>query len=271
MTLTPKTQPKPKMAVYKFSSCDGCQLSLLNLEDELLDLAAAVDISYFLEATRAVKPGPYDIGLVEGSITTPHEAERIKDVRADCKLLVALGTCATAGGVQALRNFANADEYAQRVYPHPDYLHYLDKSTSIAENVPVDLIIWGCPVNKHMVVEVISALIMNRRPNFPPSPVCLECKRRGTICVVVAQGIPCLGPVVHSGCGALCPSNGRGCYGCFGPASWANFSALAKGMTPRDRYPNETANLLRGISCHAPAFTSAADEALKLSTGKENK
>jgi sulfhydrogenase subunit delta len=271
MTLTPKSQPKPKVAVYKFSSCDGCQLSLLNLEDELLDLASAVDISYFLEATRTVKAGPYDIGLVEGSITTPHEAERIKDVRADCKFLIALGTCATAGGIQALRNFANADEYAKTVYAHPEYLHYLDKSTSIAENVPVDMVIWGCPVNKYLVVEVISALLMNRRPNFPPSPVCLECKRRGAVCVVVAQGIPCLGPVVHSGCGALCPANGRGCYGCFGPSSWSNFSALVKGMTPRDRYPNETANLLRGISCHAPAFTAAADEALKLSADKENK
>ena len=271
MTLTPKPQPKPKLAVYKFSSCDGCQLSLLNLEDELLDLAAAVDISYFLEATRAVKSGPYDIGIVEGSITTPHEAERIKDVRAECKYLIALGTCATAGGVQALRNFASADEFAITVYPHPDYLHYLDKSTSIAENVPVDLVVWGCPPNKYMVMEVLAALLMNRRPNFPPSPVCLECKRHGTVCVVVARGIPCLGPIVHSGCGALCPANGRGCYGCFGPSSWSNYSSLVDSMTLLDRYPNETAKLLRGISAHAPVFTNAADQAFKLSKEKENK
>jgi sulfhydrogenase subunit delta len=271
MTLTPKTQPKPKVAVYKFSSCDGCQLSLLNLEDELLDLAAGVDISYFLEATRTVKPGPYDVGIVEGSITTPHEAERIKEVRAECKFLIALGTCATAGGIQALRNFASADEYARTVYAHPDYLHFLDKSTSIAENVPVDLVIWGCPVNKYMVVEVIAALLQNRRPNFPPSPVCLECKRRGVVCVVVAQGIPCLGPVVHGGCGALCPANGRGCYGFFGPTSAGNFNALVNGMVPRDRHPNETADLLRSFSSHAPAFKTAADLAFKLSADKEIK
>jgi coenzyme F420-reducing hydrogenase gamma subunit len=272
MTLTPKaTKTTPKVAVYKFSSCDGCQLSLLNLEDELLDLASAVDISYFLEATRSVKPGPYDIGIVEGSITTPHEAERIKEVRNECKYLIALGTCATAGGIQALRNFAVAADYAKSVYAHPDFLDYLDKSTSIAENVTVDLAIWGCPVNKYMVVEVIAALLQNRRPNFPPSPVCLECKRNGTVCVVVAQGIPCLGPVVHGGCGALCPANGRGCYGCFGPSSVANFSALVEGMVPRDRYPNETADLLRSFSGHSPLFKNAADQAFKLSEGKENK
>jgi coenzyme F420-reducing hydrogenase gamma subunit len=270
MTLTPKVN-KPKVAVYKFSSCDGCQLSLLNLEDDLLDLASAVDISYFLEATRTVKPGPYDVGLVEGSISTPHEAERIKEVRAECKYLIALGTCATAGGIQALRNFANANEYAKTVYQHPEFLEFLDTSTSIAENVPLDLAIWGCPVNKNMVVEVIAALLQNRRPNFPPSPVCLECKRRGIVCVVVAQGIPCLGPVVHGGCGALCPANGRGCYGCFGPSSVANFSSLVNNMVPLDRYPNETANLLRSFSSHAPAFHSAADIALKLGSKKESK
>jgi sulfhydrogenase subunit delta len=269
MTLTAKPQAKPKVAVYKFSSCDGCQLSLLNLEDELLDLAGAVDIAYFIEATRTVKPGPYDIGIVEGSITTPHEAERIKDVRAECKYLIALGTCATAGGIQALRNFAKADEYAKTVYAHPEYLSYLEKSTSIAENVPVDLVIWGCPINKYTLVEVIAALLQNRRPNFPPSPVCLECKRNGTVCVVVAQGIPCLGPVVHGGCGALCPANGRGCYGCFGPSSVANFSALVEGMVPHDRYPNETAGMLRSFSAHAPAFKNAADQAFKLSKDKE--
>ena len=272
MTLTPKTQAnKPKVAVYKFSSCDGCQLSLLNLEDELLDLASAVDIAYFLEATRTVKTGPYDIGIVEGSITTPHEAERIKEVRSECKYLIALGTCATAGGIQALRNFADAGAYAAAVYPHPEYLQYLEKSTSIAENVPVDNVIWGCPVNKYLVVEVLAAVLQNRKPNFPPAPVCLECKQRGIVCVVVAQGIPCLGPAVHGGCGALCPANGRGCYGCYGPSSASNLNALVEGMVPRDRYPNETANLLRSFSSHAPAFQTAAEQAFKLSAEKETK
>ena len=271
MTLTPKTNLKPKVAVYKFSSCDGCQLSILNLEDELLDLASVVDIAYFLEATRTVKPGPYDVGIVEGSVTTPHEAERIKEVRAECKFLISLGICATAGGIQALRNFAKADEYAKTVYPHPEFLQYLETSTPISAHIPVDLEIWGCPVNKATVIEVLAALLQNRRPNFPPSPVCLECKRRGVVCVAVAQGIPCLGPVVHGGCGALCPANGRGCYGCFGPSSAGNFSALIVSMMPLDRYPNETANLLRSFSSYAPAFRAAADAAFKAAIGKETK
>jgi sulfhydrogenase subunit delta len=271
MTLTPKTHPKPKVAVYKFSSCDGCQLSLLNLEDELLDLASAVDICYFLEATRTVKPGPYDIGIVEGSITTPHEKERIKDVRAECKFLIALGTCATAGGIQALRNFTKVSELADKVYAHPEYLHILDTSTSISENVPVDLEIWGCPVNKATVLEALSALLMGRRINFPPSPVCLECKRRGTVCVVVAQGIPCMGPVVHGGCGALCPSNGRGCYGCFGPSSTANFNSLVNILLPLERFPGESFLLVRNFSGYAPAFRKTAELVLKAAAEKEAK
>jgi len=271
MVLTRKANPKPKVAIYKFSSCDGCQLSILNLEDELLDLASAFDIAYFLEATRTVKPGPYDVGIVEGSVTTPHEIERIKDVRDECKFLISLGTCATAGGIQALRNFSDANQYAKIVYTHPEFLHYLDTSTPISAHVPVDLEIWGCPVNKGTVVEVLAAIIQNRRPNFPPSPVCLECKRRGIVCVVVAQGVPCLGPVVHGGCEALCPANGRGCYGCFGPSSAGNFSALVTCMVPRDRYPDETAKLLRSFSSHAPAFRAAAEAAVKVAAGKETK
>jgi len=271
MTLTRRSISKPKVAVYKFSSCDGCQLSILNLEDELLDLASAVEIAYFLEATRAVKPGPYDLGIVEGSVTTPHEAERIKEVREECKYLISLGTCATAGGIQALRNFTRLDELTWASYAHPEYLQTLATSTPISAHVPVDLEIWGCPVNKATVIEVLSAVLQNRRPNFPPSPVCLECKRRGLVCVAVAQGIPCLGPVVHGGCGALCPANGRGCYGCFGPSSAGNFNALVISMTRLDRYPNETGNLLRSFSSNAPAFRNAADAALNLTGGKEPK
>jgi sulfhydrogenase subunit delta len=266
-----KTISKPKIAIYKFSSCDGCQLSILNLEDELLDLASSVDIAFFLEVTRTVKPGPYDVGIVEGSVTTEHEAERIKEIREECKYLISLGTCATAGGIQALRNFSKADVYARAIYAHPEFLHYLETSTPISAHVQVDLEIWGCPVNKGTVLEVLAALLQNRRPIFPPSPVCLECKRRGVVCVAVAQGIACLGPVVHGGCGALCPANGRGCYGCFGPSSAGNMNSLVASMILLDRYPNETANMLRSFSSFAPAFHSAAEIVLKTSMSKEKK
>lgn len=257
------THHKPTLAVYKFSSCDGCQLSILNMEDELLDLAGVIDIAYFLEATRAERPGPYDIAIVEGSVTTPHEVERIKEIRRQAKVLIALGTCATAGGVQALRNFTDAEAYANTVYDHPEFLHYLDTATPIAEHVPVDLELWGCPVNKGQVLEVISALLNNRRPNLPAYSVCLECKRRGTICVLVDKGIPCIGPATQAGCGAICPANGRGCYGCFGPTRSTNLDSLTNILTKLERTPGETVRLFRGISGYAPAFRETAEQLLK--------
>ncbi len=250
---------KPTVAVYKFSSCDGCQLSILNMEDDLLDLANAIDIAYFLEATRAEKPAPYDITIVEGSVTTPHELERIKEIRNQAKILIALGTCATAGGIQALRNFANADDFANVVYAHPDYLHFLKTATPISVHVSVDLELWGCPVNKAQVIEVIVALLNKRKPNLPPYSVCMECKRRGTICILVDKGIPCLGPATQAGCGALCPANGRGCYGCFGPFREGNPNSLSATLQNIERYPGETARLFRGISGYAPAFRKTAD------------
>jgi sulfhydrogenase subunit delta len=248
------TRPRPTLAVYKFSSCDGCQLSILNLEDELLDLAEAFDIAYFLEATRSVRPGPYDIAIVEGSVTTGHEVERIQEIRRDARTLIALGTCATAGGIQALRNFADASMLASAVYPHTEYLTYLPNSRPLADCVKVDLELWGCPVNKSQVAEVLMALLNGRRPSLPAHTVCLDCKRRGNPCVLVQSGSLCLGPVTQAGCGAICPAMGRGCYACFGPARGANINALVNLLRAQERWPGETALLFRGISGYAPAF-----------------
>ena len=250
---------RPTVAVYKFSSCDGCQLQLLNMEDELLDLAEAVDIAYFLEATSEMRPGPYDIAIVEGSVTTQHEIERIKEVRQDARLLIALGTCATSGGIQALRNKVDANEFARVVYPHPEYLSYLATATSIADHVNVDMELWGCPVNKGQVLEVISALLQKRRPNLPTYSVCMECKRRNTICVLVADGTPCLGPVTQAGCGAICPTSGRGCYGCFGPSAQANLDSLVPTLQSVETHRGETRQLLEHISNNAPVFRSAVE------------
>ena len=250
---------KPTVAVYKFSSCDGCQLTILNLEDELLELVGVVEIAYFLEARRQTQPGPYDIALVEGSVTTPHEVERIQEIRKQAKTLVALGTCATAGGIQALRNTANLDDLEMAVYEHPEYLHALPKSTPLSEQVKVDYELWGCPVNKYQLVEVLQALIQKRRPNLPTHSVCLDCKRSGIVCVAVAHGVPCLGPVTRTGCGVLCPANGRGCYGCFGPAPNADVNTEVKAMNPIQRYPAEVRGLLTHISNNAPTFRQAAE------------
>jgi sulfhydrogenase subunit delta len=219
---------KPKLAVWKFASCDGCQLSLLDCEDELLGLAGEVEIAYFPEATRAAVKGPYDLSLVEGSVTTPHDAERIHEVRRASRSLVTIGACATAGGIQALRNFADVADFVSAVYASPDYVSTLATSTPIAAHVPVDFELHGCPINKRQLLEVVTALVQGRRPGIPSTSVCTECKARGTVCVMVAHGTPCLGPVTHAGCGALCPSYNRGCYGCFGPMETPNTPSLTR-------------------------------------------
>ncbi|MBY6241454.1 oxidoreductase [Methylosinus sp. Sm6] len=231
--------PRPRLAVWKFASCDGCQLTLLDCEDELLGIAQELDIAYFLEATRAPIRGTYDLSLVEGSITTPHDAERIQDVRRRSRSLVTIGACATSGGVQALRNFADVKEYASIVYARPDYIHTLATSTPIADHVKVDFELRGCPIDKGRLIEVISAFLIGRKPVTPAHSVCLQCKLKGNVCVMVAHGTPCLGPVTHDGCGALCPSYDRGCYGCFGPMETPNAPSLSGwlarlGMDERD-------------------------------------
>ncbi len=233
------TGGRPKLAVWKFASCDGCQLTLLNCEDELLDLAGAVEVAYFPEATRAVVEGPYDLSLVEGSVTTADDAERIQQVRARSRRLVTIGACATAGGIQALRNFNDVAEFRAAVYAHPEYVETLATSTPIAAHVPVDFELRGCPIDKAQLLEVVAAFLQRRKPRISADSVCVECKRRGTVCVTVAHGTPCLGPVTHAGCGALCPSYDRGCYGCFGPAGTTNTRSLSNrlrelGMPERD-------------------------------------
>jgi sulfhydrogenase subunit delta len=221
---------KPKLAVWKFASCDGCQLTLLDCEDELLPLADEIDIAYFVEATRDSVEGPYDLSLVEGSITTPEDAERIRDVRSASKALVTIGVCATAGGIQALRNFADVDEFVSLVYAEPSYISTLETSTPISAHVKVDFELQGCPIDKRQLLEVIGAFLGGRRPAIAGHSVCIECKRRGNVCVMVAHGTPCMGPVTHAGCGALCPSYDRGCYGCFGPMETPNTESLTSWM-----------------------------------------
>ncbi len=218
---------KPRLAVWKFASCDGCQLTLLDCEDELLDIADKLDIAYFPEAARGAISGRYDLSLVEGSITTLHDAERIREVRRRSRHLVTIGACATAGGIQALRNFADVKEYTATVYARPDYIQTLATSTPIADHVTVDFELRGCPINKRQLIEVISAFLVGRRPVVPPHSVCIECKLIGNVCVMVAQSTACLGPVTHAGCGALCPSYDRGCYGCYGPKETPNTVSMS--------------------------------------------
>jgi sulfhydrogenase subunit delta len=249
-------EPLPKLAVWKFASCDGCQLSLLDCEQELLTLAGRVSIAYFLEATSAQVEGPYDVSLVEGSITTEHDAQRIREVRERSRTLITIGACATAGGIQALRNFADVREFTSAVYASPDYISTLSRSTPISAHVPVDFELHGCPINKHQLVEVISAHLARRRPRVRSHSVCIECKRRGSICVMVAGGVPCLGPVTHAGCGAICPAYNRGCYGCYGPQETANTSSLDAWSGLSD---GELLRVYRAFNAEATEFAQASE------------
>ncbi|MBX9982656.1 oxidoreductase [Mycobacterium gordonae] len=208
-----------KLAVWKFASCDGCQLTLLDCEDELLALADQVEIANFAEASSATTAGPYDVSLVEGSVTTPHDELRIREIRQQSKILVTIGACATSGGVQALRNFADVAEFASVVYAKPEYIDTLATSTPASAHVKVDYQLQGCPIDRGQLLDTLAALLVGRKPRLPAKTVCTECKLRGVTCVVVADGIPCLGPVTHAGCGALCPRHHRGCFGCFGPSA----------------------------------------------------
>ncbi|MGD0963267.1 MAG: oxidoreductase [Candidatus Acidiferrales bacterium] len=250
---------KPKLAVWKFASCDGCQLSLLDCEDELLAVAGAVEIANFLEASRAVVKGPYDLSLVEGSITTPHDAERIHTIRRVSKHLVTIGACATAGGIQALRNFKDVKEFVSIVYAKPEYITTLAKSTPIADHVRVDFELRGCPINKHQLIEVISAFLHGRRPNTPLQSVCVECKLHGTVCVMVAQGTPCLGPVTQAGCGALCPSYARGCYGCFGPKETPNTKSLSTWWSKLGANDQDLVGVFRSFNAYSEPFRKESE------------
>jgi len=250
---------KPKLAVWKFASCDGCQLSLLDCEDELLAVTERVQIANFPEASRAVIKGPYDVSLVEGSITTPHDAERIHKIRRSSRLLVTIGACATAGGIQALRNFADVADYVSTVYASPEYIKTLSKSTPIADHIFVDYELRGCPINKYQLLELLSAIVNGRKPNLPTYSVCLECKLKGNVCVMVAYGMPCLGPVTQAGCGAICPSYHRGCYGCFGPKDAPNTGSLAAWLARGQLSRDDIMRFFRGFNAYAEPFRKESE------------
>ena len=250
---------KSKLAVWKFASCDGCQLSLLDCEDELLAVADAVHIANFPEASRAVVKGPYDISLVEGSITTPHDAERIHHIRRSSALLVSIGACATSGGIQALRNFGDVKEFTRIVYASPQYIETLNKSTPISDHVQVDFELRGCPINKGQLLDVLVSLLNGRKPFIPAYSVCVECKRRGNVCGLISHGPPCLGPVTQAGCGALCPSFHRGCFGCFGPKESTNTASLSAQWENAGLGHEELTRLFRSFTAAAEAFRKESE------------
>jgi coenzyme F420-reducing hydrogenase gamma subunit len=248
-----------RLAVFKFASCDGCQLSLLDAEDELLQIAERVEVAYFLEARTRALEGPYDVGLVEGSVTTPHDVERIHEIRKQCRFLMTIGACATAGGIQALRNWANVDEFISQIYAEPAYIQTLATSTPISDHVKVDFELRGCPINTKQLVEVITSFVLGRTPRVPRYSVCIECKRRETVCVAVARGITCLGPVTQAGCGAICPAYRRECFGCYGPKEEPNLVSLTNYYAARGAESGQLMRLVRNFNGYAPEFRAASN------------
>ena len=276
MTATPGTsvggpQPvraggpaRPRVGVVKLASCDGCQLTILDLEDELLALTDRFEFVEFAEATSRRSSGPFDVLFVEGSISTPEQVVEIARLRAAAKVLVTIGACATAGGIQALRTAAEHESFRHAVYPAPAFVDSLEVASPISEYVTVDAELRGCPIDAHQLVEFLTALATGRRPQLPDQAVCLECKRRGYECVVVTRGEPCLGPVTQTGCGAICPGIGRGCYGCFGPREQANVESLARwyaeGPATGGMAAPDVGRLFAGFAGASPAFRSITDK-----------
>jgi sulfhydrogenase subunit delta len=248
---------KPTVAVHKFSSCDGCQLAFLNLGEDLLALTELVDVVHFAEAGPMQPDAKVDIAFVEGSVSTPEELERIQGVRRNSRFLITIGACATAGGLQALRNLANAEQWIAAVYAQPEYIRSLSTATPVARHVRVDLELWGCPVNGRQVLAATRALLFGVPPVEETDKVCLECKRSGAVCVMVAKGVACMGPVTRTGCGALCPRFGRDCYACYGPSENPNTEALTQRFEGLGLTPDAAARRFLFINSNAPAFADA--------------
>lgn len=249
---------KPRVAVHKFSSCDGCQLAFLNAGERLLELTERVDIVHFVEAGIDGPDEEVDIAFVEGSISTAEEQQRIQRVRTLSQYVITIGACATSGGLQALRNFADAEEWKTAIYAKPEFIHSLQQVTSVADNIKVDFELWGCPVNRRQVFAAIRSLLYGVAPEDERDKVCMQCKRNQTQCVVVTKGQPCMGPVTRTGCGALCPSFGRACYACYGPAESCNTSSLATRFVGLGWLPQQIKHQFQLITSTANEFQQAA-------------
>lgn len=249
---------KPKVSVHKFSSCDGCQLQFLTLEEELLTLAGRVEIAFFAEATSVQDPGPWDISFVEGSVSTPHEVERIKQIREQSNVLVSIGACGMAGGIQALRNWGELDYYLNDFYSKPEWLEASAHSTPFSGHVQVDWELAGCPPDQGQLKYVVTSLLAGVQPRIPGEAVCLKCKRDGNVCVLVAQDQPCMGPITRTGCGALCPHQERDCYGCFGPQAGPNFDAMGRRFLGAGLSAGDVVSRLRFIYSWDPKIREAS-------------
>lgn len=250
-----------RVAVHKFTSCDGCQLSLLNLGPTLLAVADRFDIVHFVEAGPMNPDATVDVALIEGSISTPDEAARIRRIRAGARFVVAIGACANTGGIQALRNLPHEGDWVGAIYASPQHIETLQQVSAISGVIKVDLELWGCPVTSQQVLAALRALAAGVLPVNEADKVCLECKRTQTVCVMVTRQVPCMGPVTRTGCGAICPRFGRDCYGCFGPAEVPNTASMTRRLEGLGLPPRDVARRFHFIHSAAPVFTAAGERA----------
>lgn len=216
---------KPRIAIFDFACCEGCQLQIVNLEEEIIDLLTVISPVEWREAISD-KSEKYDIAIIEGSITRPRDEERIKQIRARASVLIALGACAVHGGINKLKNNFELDDVKNCVYGKDASQPHLDtaETKAVGEVVQVDFSIPGCPIDKKEFTTVVKSLVLGKTPTLPSYPVCVECKARENICRFEYNEI-CLGPITRAGCQAKCPTNGFWCYGCRGTVDDPNINA----------------------------------------------
>ncbi|HIE11194.1 MAG TPA: cytochrome B [Kiritimatiellae bacterium] len=232
---------KPRVAIFDFACCEGCQLQIANMDEDLLKLIELVEPVEWREA-MSEKSDRYDIAIVEGSITRPEDERRVRDIRRRAETLIALGSCATHGGLNKLRNRFPMEEVRRTVYGESASMPHLDSGRvkAVQEVVSVDLKIYGCPIEIAELSRMIRELVAGRRPLVPNYPVCVECKLRENVCRYEYDEI-CLGPVTRAGCNARCPSNGMWCFGCRGPVDRPNVNAARDVM---ERYRKTVEDLV---------------------------
>ena len=214
---------KPRVAFFSFSSCEGCQLVVLTIEEQLLELVNLIDIVSFREA-MSEKSEDYDIAFVEGSITRTSEIERINKIRDTAKIVIALGACATIGGINSLKNQFEMDKVKEIVYGKTANDYETIPTRPIEAVIKVDYWIQGCPIDKDEFIEVTKAILLGKKPRIPDYPVCVECQMRENVCLF-EKGIVCMGPVTRAGCKAICPTYNDGCTGCRGLIDDPNLSS----------------------------------------------
>ncbi len=244
---------KLKVAILGLTSCGGCQLEILNLEPVLLDLVEVFELVYFPEAQSENIEGPYDVAFVEGSISIKEEIKRIKNIRKEAKFVVALGSCACYGGVQAIRNFGDVEEARKQVYD--DDGSHIDALPAIGldEHVNVDYYMRGCPVDRSEIIDVLSSLLIGKTPEPKHYSVCVECKLAEYVCLLT-EGKLCMGPVTNAGCKARCLAFSVPCDGCRGPYDQANLESFIEILKEKKISSEDILRKFRMYTSWAPPY-----------------